>query len=83
MFPDPDFVKAYKASKQVTGAYAEMLLQQAKLDQTPQSPILLLDQACGTGIIAEVVHSMAAKEKLDMTCADVSPGMISAMKIRV
>jgi len=87
MFKDPNIVKVYKETERITGEFASMLLKQAGLDKpSSKEPVVLVDNACGTGIVAQCLHNMLgpnAQDKLDLTCTDFSGAMIDATQSRI
>jgi len=87
MWKDPRIAKMYKAGEKITGAPAVDLIKQAGLLQTPlQRPPIILDNACGTGIVTALLYQTLPKENLagmDVVSGDISTGMVEAVQQRI
>jgi len=87
MWKDPRNAKLYKGGEHITGAPAVDLIKQAGLLQTPlQRAPVIFDNACGTGIVASLLHQILPEENLksmDLVCGDISTGMVDAVKQRI
>ncbi|KIX96313.1 uncharacterized protein Z520_08091 [Fonsecaea multimorphosa CBS 102226] len=82
MFNDANFTKVYaESAEKMTGHFAGLLIEQSKLNEVPDDKdLIVLDQACGTGIVSE--HLVRALNKsqqanLDLTCADFADSMVT------
>ena len=76
------FETMYKQSDQIMGPFADMLLQQSKFPPPADSnsPLVVLDTACGSGVVSRHIMSLLspeAKSRLDLTAADISEAMIT------
>jgi ubiquinone/menaquinone biosynthesis C-methylase UbiE len=70
----------------IMGPFADMVLRTAKFPPTGDSQLVVLDQACGSGVVSS--HIMAQllpddRSRLDLTCADISEPAIAHMKKRI
>ncbi|KIW22359.1 uncharacterized protein PV07_12251 [Cladophialophora immunda] len=88
MFNDANFTKGYaESAEKMTGHFAGLLIKQSKLEEAPDDKdLIVLDQACGTGIVSEhLVKALNKKQKdnLDLTCADFSDSMIDFVSPRI
>ena len=88
LFNDPQFVKMYKMGEKFTGTWARELLERAhfKDDLSKMQKLVVLDNACGTGIVSAKLMAMAddsAASKVDLTCADFSDAMLDVIKKRI
>ena len=76
-------------AEKITGEYAEHLLRQAKLDNLPEddgSELVILDEACGTGIVSARLMAMLSsksRQKLDLTMTDISKPIIEYTTRRI
>ena len=79
-------VRLGKMSESFTGPPARRLIQQAGLLQTTNGPLVVLDNACGTGVVSSLMYEMLdedAKERLQLTCGDFSQGMVQSVQQRI
>ncbi|KAF7986407.1 hypothetical protein HWV62_31259 [Athelia sp. TMB] len=87
IWTDPRNAKLYKAGEHITGAPAVDLIKQAGLLQTPlQRPPVILDNACGTGIVTSLLYQMMPEENvknMDLVSGDISTGMVDTVKQRI
>lgn len=83
MFKDENFVRNYKIAEKATGTFGESLIEQsaivAEAKANPEKPLVVLDNACGTGIISRMLHDKLdahSRSQLKLTCGDISEAMI-------
>lgn len=83
MWSDPKIASKYRGAEQITGTFARCLLVQAGLPNEhasgPEKPLIVLDNACGTGMVSETLWDMLdehAKKDLRLVCGDISQGMV-------
>ncbi|KKK26447.1 hypothetical protein ARAM_000243 [Aspergillus rambellii] len=84
LFKDPAFITQYRNAEKVTGAFAPPLVQQSGIATFQGSPVIL-DSACGTGIVASTLVSMLGdevKQSWELTCGDLSQGMVEYTRHR-
>jgi ubiquinone/menaquinone biosynthesis C-methylase UbiE len=77
----------YEGAENITGPHARLLLEQAGLSKT-QSPLVILDNACGTGVVSSYLYDsdlldVGTKDNLQLTCGDFSESMVQAVKERI
>ncbi|CEJ53919.1 hypothetical protein PMG11_00252 [Penicillium brasilianum] len=89
-FKDDKFVKQYKTGEHVTGQFAKSLIDQSGLvansKANPDLPLVVLDSACGTGIVSSILqHELEdhVKSRLKLICGDISQGMLDYVNHRV
>lgn len=89
-FKEDKFVNQYKTGEHVTGQFAKTLIDQSGLvansKANPDTPLIVLDNACGTGIVSSILQKELddqAKKNLKLTCGDISPGMLAYVKHRI
>lgn len=73
-------------SERIMRRPAGLLLAQAGLDASTSQPFTLLDHACGVGPIAAHLQATLDKQVISqskMTCADISVGLVDALKRRI
>lgn len=84
---DPiQFEKMYYQANDIMGPFADLLLQQASFPPSSDSRLVVLDNACGSGVVSSHILSLLspnAKARLDLTCADISEAMITNMTRRI
>jgi ubiquinone/menaquinone biosynthesis C-methylase UbiE len=81
-----NIAELYKGAESVTGPFAKHLIRQAGLLEPSEGPLIILDNACGTGIVTSELHDMldeGAKERLQVTCGDLSEAMVHAVQQRI
>ncbi|EPS28137.1 hypothetical protein PDE_03083 [Penicillium oxalicum 114-2] len=87
IFKDDQFVKQYKTGEHITGRFARILLDQSGLltNSSPDTSLIVFDNACGTGVVSSILQSELddqVKRKMQLTCGDISPGMLEYAKAR-
>ena len=60
-----------------------LLRQAGLLDSTDTKPLVILDNACGTGVVSHVLQTQAKERISELVCADLSPAMIDYVKKRI
>ncbi|EXJ73500.1 uncharacterized protein A1O5_03261 [Cladophialophora psammophila CBS 110553] len=84
---DPgQFDKMFSQADSIMGLFADMLLQHASFPPSDKTQLIVLDQACGSGVVSSHIMSklsQEAKPSLDLTCADISDAMISNVARRI
>lgn len=90
LFKDDKFVDNYKTGEKVTGQFAQTLIDQSGLiadaNANPEKSLVVLDNACGTGIVSGLLHHQLndkAKRNWKLTCGDISEGMLEYTRRRV
>lgn len=87
IFNNPNIKAIYRAASRVTGPYAKALVQQSgivKALSTGNRELGVLDQACGTGVVAEALcgelEAAGTPEKnWHLKCTDTAQAMLDAM----
>ena len=83
----PDFAQMYTSAEKLTGSYAQFLLERANISNLDEEQeLVVLDQACGTGIVSVKLMDMLSdilKVKLDLTCADFADAMVDFTEKRI
>ena len=86
MWSNPRIAELYKVAERATGPFARSLIRQAGVYQVTQTPLVVLDNACGTGVVSAQLYETleeSAKEKMQLTCADFSEHMVKAVTQRI
>lgn len=90
IFNDDRFVRIYKTGEKVTGEFARSLIEQSGLvmdaDTNPEKPLVVLDNACGSGIVSSLLHQQLdekVKENWQLTCGDISEAMLEYTRGRL
>ncbi|KAJ5914374.1 hypothetical protein N7504_003257 [Penicillium tannophilum] len=90
LFNDDKFIKAYRLGEKVTGQFAQLLVDQSGVVADSKShqdrPLVVLDNACGTGVISSVLHhdlDEQVKARWKLTCGDFSDGMLEYTRRRI
>lgn len=89
-FKEDKFVNQYKTGEHITGQFAKLLIDQTGLvansKANPDSPLVVLDNACGTGIVSSILqHELdeQVKSNMKLTCGDISQGMLDYVNHRI
>lgn len=90
LFKDNKFVANYKTGEKVTGQFAQALINQSGLivesKASPDKPLVVLDNACGSGIVSSILHQQlhdSVKNNWKLTCGDISEGMLEYTRRRM
>lgn len=87
MWNDPNIGSKYRAAERATLPFARELVQRSRITSvTADTPLNVLDQACGTGVVGLALHDMLAgrpETSWKLTCTDVSQPMLDAFQERV
>jgi ubiquinone/menaquinone biosynthesis C-methylase UbiE len=90
LFEDDNMVKNYKIGEKVTGQFAQSLLEQSSMiedaNATPEKPLVVLDNACGTGVVSSLLIQQLnedVKKNWQLTCGDLSKSMLDFARRRL
>lgn len=75
-----------KWGETVTGPSARRLIEQAGLLEPSEGPLVIFDNACGTGVVTSLLHETlvgSAKERLEITSGDISQRAVDAVQQRI
>jgi ubiquinone/menaquinone biosynthesis C-methylase UbiE len=74
----------YQNAEKTTLPYAIDLVKQSGIASTA-GPLTILDQACGTGVVAVALHNALRNSEKNwrLTCTDVSTSMVTAVQERI
>lgn len=78
MFQSKDFASRYRLAEKITGLFARPLINQSGIASYAKRPVIL-DNACGTGVISSVLNSTLSdqiKKDWELTCGDLSQPMV-------
>lgn len=84
---DPNTTSKYSFAEGTTGPPCLLLLQQAGLAPfTGREDLVIIDQACGTGITSQLLWEVLGdegKRNATLKCGDFSAGMVASVKERM
>lgn len=90
LFKDDRFIKSYRLGEKITGQFAQLLIAQSGVVADSKSnqdrPLVVLDNACGTGVISSALHhelDEQVKSRWQLTCGDFSDGMLEYTRRRI
>lgn len=92
MFESESFISQYKLGEKITREFARSLISQSgiltesKTKSQPDRPLVILDSACGTGVVSSILHhelDEQVRKQWTLTCGDVSEGMLKYTRARV
>ncbi|KAB8225994.1 S-adenosyl-L-methionine-dependent methyltransferase [Aspergillus novoparasiticus] len=72
------FAALYESGGKITELFAKELISQSGLPLSSQEPLVILDNACGTGAVSSVLHRTIGNDKKanwQLTCGDMSEDM--------
>jgi ubiquinone/menaquinone biosynthesis C-methylase UbiE len=79
LFKSEAFAAQYKVAEVFTGPFGQSLIEQTKLVEDakarPDKPLVVLDNACGTGIISSLLNEKldsSTKKNWKLICGDIS-----------
>lgn len=82
-FKSKEYATLFKRGEMVTRPFAGMLVDQSKVaaesEANPDQPLVVLDNACGTGVISSTLNDKlddTVKKTWKLTCGDISSAMI-------
>ncbi|KAL2831902.1 S-adenosyl-L-methionine-dependent methyltransferase [Aspergillus pseudoustus] len=79
VFKTKTFVKSYKLAENVTGPFAEALIDQTGITSYPNPPIIL-DNASGTGVVCSILNTKVSekvRQSWELTAGDFSEAMVA------
>lgn len=87
-FADPKIARNFKAAEPTISPFARALILQAFQHDVDniRKPLVILDNACGTGLISEQLLDMlgeSAEEGMKLVCGDLSEGMVNYVKEKI
>ncbi|KAF7961130.1 hypothetical protein EAE96_000797 [Botrytis aclada] len=83
LWNDPQIVKDYRCVERITRSAGELLVEQTNILANRESKLIVFDNACGTGAISRILYEKlddAQKANLELTCGDLTSGMIEHME---
>lgn len=86
LWHNPTFVSNYQISERLTGTFAMPLVEQSGILSSKERPLIILDNACGTGVLSDKLHKSLdgeAKSSMQLTCSDISEVMLEIIKRRI
>ena len=88
LFNNDKFANMYKTAEQFTGHFAGELIERAnfKDDLKKLDKVVILDNACGTGIVSVKILGLTddkTADNIDLTCADYAEAMLGIVKPRI
>jgi ubiquinone/menaquinone biosynthesis C-methylase UbiE len=78
VFKMASFAKTYKLAEKLTGPFAEALIDYTDITSYPSPPVIL-DNACGTGIVSSILNSKISEQfrhGWELTAGDFSEAMV-------
>ncbi|KAJ0423506.1 S-adenosyl-L-methionine-dependent methyltransferase [Aspergillus carlsbadensis] len=76
----------YSRCARASDAFAPTLVDASGIVDSPLHPLVVFDNACGTGTIGSTLHCTLSREKLrnwELLCGDMSPHMLAYTEQRV
>lgn len=89
-FKSEAYAASFKRGEMVTYPFARMLVEQSKMTTESKvysnSPPVVLDNACGTGVISSILNQKldtTIKQSWRLTCGDISPAVLQYTQRRM
>jgi hypothetical protein len=76
----------YCTVEKITLPFAKDLVGQARITESADDSLAILDHGCGTGVIALALHQTLSERSNTswlLTCEDISPSMITQVQARI
>jgi ubiquinone/menaquinone biosynthesis C-methylase UbiE len=86
VFREKSFADQYTYGAKISELYAETLVDRSGIAKSHQRPLIIFDNACGTGSISSTLQrtlDKRNKRSLKLTCGDLSEGMVEYTKQRM
>ncbi|KAG2024276.1 hypothetical protein GB937_003927 [Aspergillus fischeri] len=80
---DEESTSQYEVGSRISTLFAEELVKQSGIAQFSQKPLVIFDNACGTGAVSSALHRTLKDETTrswQLTCGDISEAMVEATK---
>ncbi|GFF60165.1 conserved hypothetical protein [Aspergillus udagawae] len=80
---DKESTSQYELGSRISTLFAEELVKQSGIAQFSQKPLVIFDNACGTGAVSSALHRTLKDETTrswQLTCGDISEAMVEATK---
>lgn len=85
-FNQEDMARRYKTAEAITRPFAKDMIERVGLLNPGLDNLIILDNACGTGIVAAALHDMlddSTKRRMKLTCGDFAEPMLDACRKRI
>lgn len=76
----------YRSGEKLTAPHAKHFIEQSGVATRTERPLVILDNACGTGVISSLLHRILdedTRSNWELTCGDSSEAMVSITKDRI
>lgn len=86
MYKQQDFAARYKIAEQVTGPFAQALVDMSGVAESTKRPLAIFDNACGTGIISRALCQRVdtgTQKNWKLTCGDLSEDMVKFTRLAI
>lgn len=83
MFKNPKMVQLYQMGGKFTKPYAEAMIAGLTIPKTGEPDLVIFDNACGTGVVSEVLYERGYGGKMKLTCGDFAEPMLNYVKQRI
>lgn len=83
MWNDPEVVANYRPVERVTRPAGELLIKQTGILSEKAAQLVVLDNACGTGVISRTLYEKldpAQKANLELTCGDITSAFVECIE---
>ncbi|KAL4796713.1 S-adenosyl-L-methionine-dependent methyltransferase [Aspergillus venezuelensis] len=83
---DNYFASRYKTATMISDLHAEALVAQSGITSSELKPLVVFDNACGTGAVTSTLYNTLDKETLNnwkLTCGDMSQSMLGYLQKRI
>ncbi|KAL4949264.1 putative UbiE/COQ5 family methyltransferase [Aspergillus filifer] len=83
---DSYFASRYKTATMISDLHAEALVEQSGIAKSALRPLVVFDNACGTGAVTSTLYGTLDKEMINtwkLTCGDMSQSMLGYLQTRI
>ena len=86
LYSGKGILDTYMIAEKITRFYTEDLISLSGLRDSNLQPLVLLDLACGTGVVSDDLHALLqsqAEDSWELTCGDISTELIGHVKQKI
>lgn len=86
LYAGKGILDTYMVAEKITRYYTQDLIQLSGLSESSLTPLVILDLACGTGVVSDALHDMLnfqPKGNWELTCGDISTELTGHVKQKI
>ncbi|CAI7601284.1 unnamed protein product [Penicillium glandicola] len=86
LYAGKGILETYMIAEKITRYYTQDLIKLSGLSECSLRPLIILDLACGTGVVSDALHDMLdsqPEESWELTCGDISTELTGHVKRKI